>query len=234
VIDDQRARNLANELKKCAYYETCASYGLHVERVFQDACQKIITMRSQLLLSIANVTNPTSTNGHVVNVHALTPLAQTSSTASSIRLLAGSHINSTNNGASSQQNGQSAAAATSVAAMVQVSVLNINGASNGTSPSGGSTTVSPQAVSTSNGNHVGPANTPPPQLNSLSYYLANPHLINTAALHTSSLLACQQQQNQHQPIHSIVSQPVLSQIPTQSPNILNQVRIFSPKMLVFL
>jgi Arf-GAP/GTPase/ANK repeat/PH domain-containing protein 1/3 len=36
VIDDGRARNLANELKKCAYYETCATYGLHVERVFLD------------------------------------------------------------------------------------------------------------------------------------------------------------------------------------------------------
>jgi len=41
VIDDSRARKLANDLKRCAYYETCATYGLNVERVFQDACQKI-------------------------------------------------------------------------------------------------------------------------------------------------------------------------------------------------
>lgn len=41
VIDDLRARKLASDLKKCAYYETCATYGLNVERVFQDACQKI-------------------------------------------------------------------------------------------------------------------------------------------------------------------------------------------------
>ena len=36
MIDDSRARKLANDLKRCAYYETCATYGLNVERVFQD------------------------------------------------------------------------------------------------------------------------------------------------------------------------------------------------------
>lgn len=36
VIDDARARKLANDLKRCAYYETCAAYGLNVDRVFQD------------------------------------------------------------------------------------------------------------------------------------------------------------------------------------------------------
>jgi hypothetical protein len=37
VIEDARARKLASDLKKrCAYYETCATYGLNVERVFQD------------------------------------------------------------------------------------------------------------------------------------------------------------------------------------------------------
>ncbi|KAG1669938.1 Centaurin-gamma-1A [Nymphon striatum] len=42
IIDDTRARKLASDLKHCSYYETCATYGLNVERVFQDACQKII------------------------------------------------------------------------------------------------------------------------------------------------------------------------------------------------
>ncbi|ELW72475.1 Arf-GAP with GTPase, ANK repeat and PH domain-containing protein 1, partial [Tupaia chinensis] len=37
VIDDARARKLSNDLKRCTYYETCATYGLNVERVFQDA-----------------------------------------------------------------------------------------------------------------------------------------------------------------------------------------------------
>ena len=36
VIDDSRARKLAADLKRCPYYETCAMYGLNVDRVFQD------------------------------------------------------------------------------------------------------------------------------------------------------------------------------------------------------
>lgn len=36
VIEDTRARKLSNDLKRCTYYETCATYGLNVERVFQD------------------------------------------------------------------------------------------------------------------------------------------------------------------------------------------------------
>ncbi|KAG8515558.1 Arf-GAP with GTPase, ANK repeat and PH domain-containing protein 1 [Galemys pyrenaicus] len=36
VIDDARARRLSGDLKRCTYYETCATYGLNVERVFQD------------------------------------------------------------------------------------------------------------------------------------------------------------------------------------------------------
>uniref|UniRef100_A0A3P9DJ29 Small monomeric GTPase n=1 Tax=Maylandia zebra TaxID=106582 RepID=A0A3P9DJ29_9CICH len=39
VIDDTRARKLSNDLKRCTYYETCATYGLNVERVFQDGKQ---------------------------------------------------------------------------------------------------------------------------------------------------------------------------------------------------
>ncbi|XP_037296680.1 centaurin-gamma-1A [Manduca sexta] len=45
VVDDNRARKLSNELRRCSYYETCATYGLNVERVFQDACQKIVGTR---------------------------------------------------------------------------------------------------------------------------------------------------------------------------------------------
>ncbi|XP_031632151.1 centaurin-gamma-1A [Contarinia nasturtii] len=47
IIDEARARKLANDLKRCSYYETCATYGLNVETVFQDACQKILRYRSQ-------------------------------------------------------------------------------------------------------------------------------------------------------------------------------------------
>ncbi|XP_043916518.1 arf-GAP with GTPase, ANK repeat and PH domain-containing protein 1-like [Protopterus annectens] len=52
VIDDARARKLSNDLKRCTYYETCATYGLNVERVFQDIAQKIVATRKKQQLSI--------------------------------------------------------------------------------------------------------------------------------------------------------------------------------------
>uniref|UniRef100_A0A8C6WVQ0 ArfGAP with GTPase domain, ankyrin repeat and PH domain 1 n=1 Tax=Neogobius melanostomus TaxID=47308 RepID=A0A8C6WVQ0_9GOBI len=52
VIDDSRARKLSNELKRCTYYETCATYGLNVERVFQDVAQKVVSLRKKQQLSI--------------------------------------------------------------------------------------------------------------------------------------------------------------------------------------
>uniref|UniRef100_A0ABM5EJY9 Arf-GAP with GTPase, ANK repeat and PH domain-containing protein 1 isoform X4 n=1 Tax=Pogona vitticeps TaxID=103695 RepID=A0ABM5EJY9_9SAUR len=52
AIDDARARKLSNDLKRCTYYETCATYGLNVERVFQDVAQKIVATRKKQQLSI--------------------------------------------------------------------------------------------------------------------------------------------------------------------------------------
>ncbi|XP_064419491.1 arf-GAP with GTPase, ANK repeat and PH domain-containing protein 1 [Latimeria chalumnae] len=52
VIDDIRARKLSNDLKRCTYYETCATYGLNIERVFQDVAQKIVATRKKQQLSI--------------------------------------------------------------------------------------------------------------------------------------------------------------------------------------
>ncbi|XP_050295837.1 centaurin-gamma-1A isoform X2 [Anthonomus grandis grandis] len=66
VIDDSRARKLANDLKRCSYYETCATYGLNVERVFQDACQKIVQQRlaqSTICLTPTN-SRPSTPNSH--------------------------------------------------------------------------------------------------------------------------------------------------------------------------
>lgn len=61
VIDDARARKLANDLKRCSYYETCATYGLNVERVFQDACQKIVQQRlSQSATCLATNSRPST------------------------------------------------------------------------------------------------------------------------------------------------------------------------------
>lgn len=66
VIDDSRARKLANDLKRCTYYETCATYGLNVERVFQDACQKIVQQRLTTSAACLTPTNsrPSTPNNH--------------------------------------------------------------------------------------------------------------------------------------------------------------------------
>ncbi|XP_064289561.1 arf-GAP with GTPase, ANK repeat and PH domain-containing protein 1 isoform X3 [Passer domesticus] len=52
VIDDARAKKLSNDLKRCTYYETCATYGLNVERVFHDVAQKIVSTKKKQQLSI--------------------------------------------------------------------------------------------------------------------------------------------------------------------------------------
>ncbi|CAJ0602070.1 unnamed protein product [Cylicocyclus nassatus] len=36
VISEEEGKQMENHLKRCAYYETCATYGLNVERVFKD------------------------------------------------------------------------------------------------------------------------------------------------------------------------------------------------------
>ncbi|XP_017769282.1 PREDICTED: centaurin-gamma-1A isoform X2 [Nicrophorus vespilloides] len=66
VIDESRARKLANDLKRCSYYETCATYGLNVERVFQDACQKIVQQR---LSTSATCLTPTNSRPSTPNFH---------------------------------------------------------------------------------------------------------------------------------------------------------------------
>ncbi|CAI9534358.1 unnamed protein product [Staurois parvus] len=43
---------MSNDLKRCTYYETCATYGLNVERVFQDVAQKVVALRKKQQLSI--------------------------------------------------------------------------------------------------------------------------------------------------------------------------------------
>ncbi|EPY88413.1 arf-GAP with GTPase, ANK repeat and PH domain-containing protein 3 [Camelus ferus] len=40
------------DLKRCTYYETCATYGLNVERVFQDVAQKVVALRKKQQLAI--------------------------------------------------------------------------------------------------------------------------------------------------------------------------------------
>ena len=39
------------------YYETCATYGLNVERVFQEACQKLATNIGNAILKLESDSN---------------------------------------------------------------------------------------------------------------------------------------------------------------------------------
>lgn len=36
MIEDARAQALCGDMKRCLYYETCATYGLNVDRVFNE------------------------------------------------------------------------------------------------------------------------------------------------------------------------------------------------------
>ncbi|XP_041747711.2 arf-GAP with GTPase, ANK repeat and PH domain-containing protein 1 isoform X1 [Coregonus clupeaformis] len=47
VIEDARARQLCSDVRRCTYYETCATYGLNVNRVFTEAAQKIMAVKKQ-------------------------------------------------------------------------------------------------------------------------------------------------------------------------------------------
>ncbi|XP_060049525.1 arf-GAP with GTPase, ANK repeat and PH domain-containing protein 1 isoform X3 [Erinaceus europaeus] len=64
VIEDGRARKLSSDLRRCAYYETCATYGLNVERVFQDVAQKIVATRKKQQLSIGPCKSLPSSPSH--------------------------------------------------------------------------------------------------------------------------------------------------------------------------
>nr|XP_019539888.2 centaurin-gamma-1A isoform X1 [Aedes albopictus] len=87
VIDDARARKLAQDLKRCSYYETCATYGLNVERVFQDACQKIVQQRlstgSAITPTNSRPTTPQGTRLGVASFHPTTVPSPTNGFSSS-------------------------------------------------------------------------------------------------------------------------------------------------------
>ncbi|XP_031204786.1 arf-GAP with GTPase, ANK repeat and PH domain-containing protein 2 isoform X4 [Mastomys coucha] len=60
VVGDARARALCTDMKRCSYYETCATYGLNVDRVFQEVAQKVLTLRKQQQLLAACKSLPSS------------------------------------------------------------------------------------------------------------------------------------------------------------------------------
>ncbi|KAG8129542.1 hypothetical protein E2320_016218 [Naja naja] len=75
VIEDSRARALCTEMRRCLYYETCATYGLNVDRVFSEVAQKIVNLKKQQQLlasckslpstpSHSAVSTPASNGGH--------------------------------------------------------------------------------------------------------------------------------------------------------------------------
>uniref|UniRef100_A0AAQ6IIP1 ArfGAP with GTPase domain, ankyrin repeat and PH domain 2 n=1 Tax=Anabas testudineus TaxID=64144 RepID=A0AAQ6IIP1_ANATE len=75
VIDDARARQLCSDVRRCTYYETCATYGLNVNRVFTDAAQKIMTAKKQaaLLASCKSLPNSPSHSGGSTPVSGIYP-----------------------------------------------------------------------------------------------------------------------------------------------------------------
>ncbi|TNN81310.1 Arf-GAP with GTPase, ANK repeat and PH domain-containing protein 1 [Liparis tanakae] len=75
VIDDTRARQLCSDVRRCTYYETCATYGLNVNRVFTDAAQKIMAAKKQaaLLASCKSLPNSPSHSGGSTPVSGVFP-----------------------------------------------------------------------------------------------------------------------------------------------------------------
>ncbi|KAK6308389.1 hypothetical protein J4Q44_G00216600 [Coregonus suidteri] len=65
VIEDMRARQLCVDVRHCVFYETCATYGLNIDRVFQEAAQKIVTQKKQsaFLASCKSLPNSPSHSG---------------------------------------------------------------------------------------------------------------------------------------------------------------------------
>ncbi|KAG7278480.1 hypothetical protein CRUP_038775 [Coryphaenoides rupestris] len=64
VIDDQRARQLCIDVRHSLFYETCATYGFNVDRVFAEAVQKIVAQKKQAaLLACKSLPNSPSHSG---------------------------------------------------------------------------------------------------------------------------------------------------------------------------
>ncbi|XP_063071956.1 arf-GAP with GTPase, ANK repeat and PH domain-containing protein 1-like isoform X2 [Engraulis encrasicolus] len=65
VIEDARARQLCSDVRRCSYFETCATYGLNVNRVFTEAAQKIVAVKRQaaLFASCKSLPNSPSHSG---------------------------------------------------------------------------------------------------------------------------------------------------------------------------
>ncbi|XP_063997354.1 arf-GAP with GTPase, ANK repeat and PH domain-containing protein 2-like, partial [Pogoniulus pusillus] len=63
VVEDARAQALCGHMKRCLYYETCATYGLNVDRVFTEVAQKVVALKKQQQL-MASCKSLPSTPSH--------------------------------------------------------------------------------------------------------------------------------------------------------------------------
>ncbi|XP_072512627.1 arf-GAP with GTPase, ANK repeat and PH domain-containing protein 2 isoform X2 [Salminus brasiliensis] len=75
VIEDKRVQQLCADMRRCTYYETCATYGLNVDRVFAEVSQKIVAAKKQaaLLASCKSLPNSPSHSGASTPVSAPFP-----------------------------------------------------------------------------------------------------------------------------------------------------------------
>ncbi|XP_059727870.1 arf-GAP with GTPase, ANK repeat and PH domain-containing protein 2 isoform X3 [Haemorhous mexicanus] len=60
VVEDARARALCGDARRCLYYETCATYGLNVDRVFTEVAQKAVALKKQQQLMASCKSLPSS------------------------------------------------------------------------------------------------------------------------------------------------------------------------------
>uniref|UniRef100_A0AAY4D878 Small monomeric GTPase n=1 Tax=Denticeps clupeoides TaxID=299321 RepID=A0AAY4D878_9TELE len=54
VIEDARARQLCSDVRRCSYFETCATYGLNVNRVFTEVPRAIALTHCLFLFQASN------------------------------------------------------------------------------------------------------------------------------------------------------------------------------------
>ncbi|CAI5444038.1 unnamed protein product [Caenorhabditis angaria] len=64
IISEEEGRHMASQMKRCAYYETSSTYGTNVERVFKDACCKIIQHRIRNTFGVSGPQTRTPTPTH--------------------------------------------------------------------------------------------------------------------------------------------------------------------------
>ncbi|KAJ7425133.1 arf-GAP with GTPase, ANK repeat and PH domain-containing protein 2 [Willisornis vidua] len=60
AVEDARARALCGDMRRCLYYETCATYGLNVDRVFTEVAQKAVALKKQQQLMASCKSLPSS------------------------------------------------------------------------------------------------------------------------------------------------------------------------------